>query len=115
MHVLQEALGIEIADQVLDWLKKESVTSVTNSLLVGSEGLAATGWPLKEVEKRAFEFLCLWWGTDTANNSVGDLDSFVRLTRDEFHCPNSVGLHTSTNQGRVSSDVCTFGISFSER
>ena len=50
MHALQEVLGVKITDQVVDWLKKESVTSVTCLLLMGSGGLEATGWPLKEVE-----------------------------------------------------------------
>ena len=60
-HALQEASGIKISGQVLNWLKKESITSIANLLLVGPGGLAATGWPLKEVERRALGFLCLWW------------------------------------------------------
>ena len=43
MHVLQEALGIEIVDQVLDWLKKESVTSIADSLPMGSNWMATQG------------------------------------------------------------------------
>ena len=41
-HALQEALGIKTVDQVLNWLKKESVTSIADLLLMGNEGLEAT-------------------------------------------------------------------------
>ena len=84
MHILHEVSGIETADRVVNWLKKESVTSITDLLLMGSGGLEATGWPLEEVERRAFECLCLWWGTNTASGNAQDLNLFMELTRDEF-------------------------------
>ena len=46
----QGALGVKISGQVLNWLKKESITSIANLLLVGPGRMAATGWPLEEVE-----------------------------------------------------------------
>ena len=83
-HVLQEVSGIKLAGQVMHWLKKESITSVADLLIVGPDGLPATGWNLEEVEQRALGFLHLWWGGNAASDRGGDLDLFMNLTRDEF-------------------------------
>ena len=105
-HVPQEASGIKISGQVLHWLKKESITSIANLLLVGPDGLAATGWNLKEVERRALGFLCLWWGDNTANDMEGDLDPFMRLARAEFrHCIVQTQMESSRSQIKEGSAV----------
>ena len=60
------------------------ITSVTDLLIMGPDGLPATGWNLKEVEQRALGFLCHWWGGNAASDKGGDLDLFSNLTRDDF-------------------------------
>ena len=87
VHVMQEVSRIEIAEPVEHWLKKESIQSVTDLLMMTEDDMAAAGWLLTLREKRAFEHLFLWWGDHGASDETEDLKTFMDLTRDEFrHC-----------------------------